>query len=62
MPHSRASKAELLTWSGISIGKIAPHHTTTTPYVPLQFRAIQAIQYYVNSTVRRRMRVLCSYK
>ena len=47
------SKAELLTWSGITIGKI-PHHTTTAISLYLQFRAIQAIQYYVNCTVQRR--------
>ena len=42
------SKAELLAWSSITIGNLPP------PCVPLQFRAIQAIQYYVNCTVGHR--------
>ena len=42
------SKAELLTLSSITIGKISPPHHI---YVSLQFRAIQAIKYYVNCTL-----------
>ena len=35
------AKQSCLTWSGITIGKLRP----PPPNVPLQFRAIQAIQY-----------------
>ena len=36
------SKAELLTWSSITIGKLPHHHTTPPPpYVPQLYRAIQ---------------------
>ena len=47
------SKSELSNWSSITIGKLPP-----PPYVPQLFRAIQAIQYYVNCTVRRKDKAL----
>ena len=48
--NAEQNKAELLTWSSISEENY--HHLrTTTTSVPLQFRAIQAIQYFINCTV-----------
>ena len=52
------AKQSCPTYSVITIGKI-PHHTTTTTQCVLQlFKAIQAIKYYVNCTVRSRKKSL----